>query len=644
MEKDLYDPEIVEEQKAYTNAKNIFGSIDGRQDWSSINSGTITITANAPLKDIVRVEILTESPFFNSDAYALNQTSAKKGDVITLRYDAPNIYKQLVAACVDSRGTYYIQVFNIGDKNVSFGSSASGARRAAASDDDMPDPSGIKLEYKNSLQSFNAQRALKEGLTIKDEKGTAYEYTEWENTNWAPERIWTPTDANLGTWSVTNGNVSRNVEDLTTQEIANIKAITDGYLAKCGSGTDATNGKRNNWKRILDGKYFTINNNYLVSNGTPITLCPIQMNSTEGRYNYIYYYYFDPAKTQGMTEEEEVAFIQALPKYRAINGFNGNSDFKREKEYLLPYYGDEAPGEAGTTAVSVSIPKGYKIGFMNRKATNRDCLVNKNGCTYGDGRLNYAVNHIRGHYRSAMDLSLEGKTTEGMNFTSPRIAIFSANDKTYMCFEDGADCNFSDMIIQINKGTEVIDEEPAPEAAAYTMCFEDRLDNADYDMNDVVIQAIRVNATHIQLAIVACGGEDEVRIQGLDGSYLASKEVHAFFGVTPGEQYINTRLGEQWFNPVSETFEVSADTRIEEFLKKISIMNYTTGKTVSLPVKGDPPFAIIVPLNFRYPLEGYRITKAYTEFLNWARDINQSNNWYTLCDVESVYPDMFTRK
>ena len=54
-------------------------------------------------------------------------------------------------------------------------------------------------------------------------------------------------------------------------------------------------------------------------------------------------------------------------------------------------------------------------------------------------------------------------TKDGMQWTDPRIAIFTANNKTYMCFEDGADCSFCDMIFEIGSGTEQLEENQSVE-------------------------------------------------------------------------------------------------------------------------------------------------------------------------------------
>ena len=633
---DLYDEGVI----IQANAKKYFKYIDPQQDWNSTVSGTITVTADADLPDIVKVQILTASPFFNDDAQVLSEAKVQKGGTVKINYDAPNSYSQLVAACVSSKDIYYIQVFNVGQSAVSFGKKAKARATRAVDESELPNAADIKLEYKNSKLSFNAERAKASPLIIKDDKGVEHTYTEWENTAWVNERLWSPTNANLGTWTIASGATFRSVDPLTEEEEANIRAICDTYLVKTGTGTDATNGKRNNWKRILDGKYFSVNNNYVVSDGTPITLTPVQLNSTEVKSNYVYYYYFDPAWVEGMTEEEEIDFIESLPKYMAVDGGQareaanqqgkGGPDYFKANEYLLPYYGDDAPGQQGTTAVSCIIPKGYKIGFFNRKRLGSNYLSYKNGCSYGDGRLNYGTNHLAGHYLTSMDTSLGGQTVEGMDFTSPRIAFFSANNTTYMCFEDGCDCNFCDMIIEVSQGIERIDEPEDPSGAVYTMCFEDRPMTADYDMNDVVLKASIVDATHVKISLVACGANDMLYIHGVEGSKINSQtEVHALFGLTSPDQFINTSSKFELLAPVEDIVEKDASESLTDVLSRIWVENKNSGGKITLPQKpGDVPNAVIVPIDFPYPKEQTSIISAYGKFNNWAINSNMDTDWY----------------
>ena len=85
------------------------------------------------------------------------------------------------------------------------------------------------------------------------------------------------------------------------------------------------------------------------------------------------------------------------------------------------------------------IGEGYRIGIMLRKVDERH--ADKNGCLYSYGELNKEINTY-GNFRNAMD-------NYSMKENDPRIAMFSANNKTYLTFEDGADCNFNDVIIEI---------------------------------------------------------------------------------------------------------------------------------------------------------------------------------------------------
>ena len=103
-ETDLYDENAIDQRTINSNADKFFsGKIDPKQDWCPITYNKISIKADANLSDLVKVQILTESPYFNVDARVLNETEAKNGQTVTLSYDAPNIYKQLVAACVNSK-------------------------------------------------------------------------------------------------------------------------------------------------------------------------------------------------------------------------------------------------------------------------------------------------------------------------------------------------------------------------------------------------------------------------------------------------------------------------------------------------------------------------------------------------------------
>ena len=654
---ELDDTQFNEEAIRLNTEKTLGVEIDPEHTWADIENGSITITADADLDDIVKVQILSESPFGNDEAAILNSMDCQKGDQVTLTYEAPGDATELVAACVSSKGVYYIKVFEVGQTDLSFASAA----RTRAAGGDYP----TEITLGESTKSFNAVRAEESrgeyhNVLVKDNVnggGNKRYYDLWNDGSWLNDRLWAHKSVSGGSWRIDNGTICRDVND--QGDIATVQSIVSTYLQKKG-GNNQINGKANNWQGIAQGNaYFRINNNYLISNGAPTTLIPLQMNTTEGHFNTIYYYYFNPSSIPaGMSE---VDYIKTLPKYKAIPGFKGDGTCRRQKEYLLPYYGDVVPG-TNAAALSNAIPEGYKIGFLNRKDLNNrgDASNCGSGCIYGDGRLNVEVNHLIGHFFTAMDRSLSQEVTtgspngnkekvstssnNGMQWDSPRIGFFSANNRSYMCFEDGADCNFTDMIVEIVQGTEVIEESMVIEdipGASYLMCFEDRPAQADYDMNDVVIFAKRINNNTIEVGLSACGAEDEVYIMGIPGSKsLSGREIHQLFGI-PEKTFANTvNGGQQITNTPKE--RITTVLPLEDFLRNIYIDNRTTGKTIRMPEKGKSPYAFIVPDKFRYPKEGQSIKSAYPGFLEWVQNRNASRDWYRMNqDAGKIFQNLF---
>lgn len=815
------DPSEVTQEDIQANVANYFGIIDPEQDWNMVTSGTISITADAPLNDIIKVQVLTESPFFNNDAKVLCEADAKSGETVSLSFEAPIANKRLIAACLNSEGVYYIQGFEIGQTNVNFGSRAS-TRAATGNDDSYPNVSGIKVEFKNSTLSFNAARTIlaDEAAAGSDSELKQWvkdqEIAQWHDKGWENDRLWKATkNDNIGnSWKVDDkGTIYRMVNDLSDNERQSLEDIFNTSLIR--------DSHKDNLSLIRGSQILNLYNNHLISNGTPITVTPVQLASTEIDKCYIYYYYYNPEEIPATISEED--YVKSLPKFLAINcagarweaqqiGKSTNSsrtDFFRVREYLLPYYGDDLAemmgekvmknyktdgkvyrfrngqkwqgndyylsyfesnnsdngrarvslfankGETGyenqlwqiftdeetglsylyniglkrfllheegdptkyyrtsfsqtdvlagdetplvldmqnncirrttdnalglgtdldnsskasrrcvssdkdvtkaigkwymeectdksgltlkteikraatnsVTAVSNSIPAGYKVGFMIRKTmggdnvANRDIVVkNNNGCCYGFGSLNKELNNFKDHFSSAV-------RKYSMKIDDPRILMFCANDKTYLAFEEGCDCQYSDAIIEVTQGITVVDEPVNNiEAEVYTVCIEDR-PIADYDMNDIVIKARRLEGgNRIELTLVACGAYDDLFICGLNGSlFNESNEVHDILGAERGT-FVNTS-GRMDFETVSEEFEIGITTSIVDFLKSITIYDATINHRITFSGRTDDPHAIVVPYDFKYPLEKNSIIKAYPTFRNWTQNRNVDNNWY----------------
>ena len=206
------------------------------------------------------------------------------------------------------------------------------------------------------------------------------------------------------------------------------------------------------------------------------------------------------------------------------------------------------------------------------------------------------------------------------------------------------------MIIELggNSGSQ-FDDTQEVEELAYTMCFEDRPNVADYDMNDVVLRCTRVSPTELELSLIAAGANDQVLISGITGEYVSgtelnNKEVHELFGV-PTTTFVNTVASDDVIPSVSCVYRVDASTSIKQFLSNIFIRNLGLGgREIRIPTNGEPPCALIMPMNFNYPQEKISIATAYTTFRNWVNNANNYGNWPEFFEPSKIYTNPYNRE
>ena len=634
------------QEEIAANVVKVFGTtFSPDQDWSSTTKYSVSVTADAPMADIAKVQILTEAPYFNDDARVLNEATASKGQTVTLTYDCPAEYTELVAACVDSKGVYYIAGFKAGDAQVTFQTAAKARTRAAYDLPTLPEPAGLKMKYKNSYLTYNAMRAQKAGL-----EGEEAVIDPWKNSHWDNERIWMlSNEGGNGTWKVEKSAIYRDVT-ITDAEKQGLETILTALGGKKGRDS---NFKTMNLNTIRKSPVYELTKNYLVADGkAPITVAPVQMLSTEINNSSVYYYYFNPNELNGKSEEEQIAFIKNLPKFKCIDskltktasGIGlGVGDYFKVHEYVLPYFGDIKSDETNDVTVqSFVIPEGYYVGFMFRKnngkdwadsfSTDNDAISpskgtgykNKsyknedNGEVYADGRLNKEINQYP-KFSQAIE--------KGMLLDDPRAAIFGANQRAYLMFEEGTDVNFVDIIVEINGGLKEVDAAQEISNNVYTFCFEDR-NLGDYDMNDVVIKAERLNISQVKYTVAACGAYDELYLRNIDGKTLnTTTEIHKLFGVDNLSTFINTQSINKPELP-SEVITVDPSFSFTDFSKQVYIYNKTQDYDVKMSQKGEDPHGIMIPCDFQYPTEKTCIKDAYTTFNSWGENPVTSTDWY----------------
>lgn len=67
------------------------------------------------------------------------------------------------------------------------------------------------------------------------------------------------------------------------------------------------------------------------------------------------------------------------------------------------------------------------------------------------------------------------------------------------------------------------------------------------------------------------------------------------------------------------------------------IYDITTGLTVKLARVGEDPHGIMVPYEFKWPLEKVCIKNAYQLFNNWGSNPVTSTDWYKFPTEDLVY-------
>ncbi|MBQ9671312.1 MAG: LruC domain-containing protein [Prevotella sp.] len=636
-EKDLYNPEPEvdkEKQAVADNVKAIFGvEFDQNQDWKMMKTGKVTIVANAAEEKgfkTDRVQVLTANPFIDaSSTKILNEKQVKAGEECTLVFDVPNYLDTLYAACVSKDNRYRVMPFALSDKTVSFTTEASSRKARAAKA-----PVATPMVISEGRNSDNLNMVLKTPKA-NDEK-------QWDNSGWNDHFYDISTTVN-------------ELTDFTTAERNEMFKVITGIMPE---NTD-------NSAKVMQSEYFINTANYFYADGTqePITVTPVRVWADFLGWESLYYYYYNPAQVEGLSDNDRALFLKQLPKYKLLEcadalvvGGNsaedrvrmaknnpnlGHEATHRLRSYTLAYFGDGEPTN-GTTG-SYQFPAGYRIGLMFRvdsfperpgwvggSATNVKSAVN----FYADSLLNNEPNrYARWNYGWWPG---HGTTSTYLGPNKSRAAIFSANGKAFIGFEDLVDRDYNDVVFEVNGGVTLYEDSIRLDRNVYTMAFEDRR-LGDYDLNDVVIKAQRVDQTHVKYSLEGTGAEDELYLRNINGQKLnATTEVHAIFGQTGKRAFINTVEEEEHIPAVQEIIEVPADFSFAVDANLPYIYNKTMNWEVHIARLGEDPHAIIIPNDFRYPREQKCVRYVYSRFNEWGTKKVDSTDWY-LEPTEGLY-------
>jgi hypothetical protein len=576
---EMPDQDAQTKEKINQNVEKIFGTqFASNQTWCTTSSGSIVISNIPSGTDKVQLLAYIAETDTTTSLKILNEIDNPKADQVTMNYDIPSENLGMYVALI-SENNFVLQ--KVKGSNVSF------ARAMMTRGvDDL------------TLPSVTPTIGL-----IED--------------SWAAQRGWIEGEKlyQLADYSV----MKIPVNNYSETDITSFRALIFSYFK---------NGREyNNLPLVTGGGYYNANA-YPITTGTkPIILSPIYKSDKAKQYGNevwnsdLYYYYFKDSDIEGKTDDEQVAFFESLPKYKAIEfkqhfGETEDDVIEKRTSYALMYFGDGTP-ELGTEG-SFEFPQGYKVGFMVRAKTEfkENGKPRKQGELYGDGRLNVNIN---GYSECNFKGSFKDKK---LPLNSPRVAWLVLNGKVMMCWESGTDRDFNDIIIEVEGGIEPVSIIPELDNNYYTFCFEDR-EIGDYDLNDVVIKGRRIDETHVEYSIIACGAQDKLEVRNIGN--LSGVEIHSLFGY---DGFINTTEDEQNFEPQTVVIEVDKNFSFLNTLTQPFLYDKSTNKYIYLSKVGEDPHGIMIPYDFKYPLERVCIKDAYEQFNSWGQNSITSNEWY----------------
>jgi hypothetical protein len=579
---DTPDQDTAMKQKINQNVERVFGTtFDSNHDWCTTYSGFVTIS-NIP-DNAEKIQLLAHiaETDTTTSMVILNEISKPNSLQVRLSYDIPSNNLGMYATLVTENDYIIKKVTN--DK-VSF----------------------TKTAKTRGVEEFSTPSITPKIEIIED--------------SWAAQRGWIEGEKlyQLADYSA----IKIPVDNYSDTDTISFRALIFSYFK---------NGREyNNLPLVTGGGYYNANAYPVTTGEKPILVSPVYKSDKAKQYGNevwnsdLYYYYFKDSDIEGKTDDEQVAFFESLPKYKAIEfkqhfGETEDDMLEKRSSYALMYFGDGVP-EIGTEG-SYQFPKGYKVGFMVRAKTTAD-NKKKQGELYGDGRLNNKIN-CYGNFSNG------GKSKLGEN--GPRVAWLVINGRIMMCWESGTDRDFNDIIIEVEGGIEPISIIPELDNNYYTFCFEDR-ELGDYDLNDVVIKGRRIDNTHVEYSIIACGAEDRLQVKNVGD--LSGIEIHALFN---HNGFINTIESEEYIQPLSTIVDVASDFSFLNPLNQPYLYDVSTNKYVYLSKIGEDPHGIMIPYDFKYPLERICIKDAYERFNSWGQNSVTSNEWYKFPVEDKIY-------
>ena len=277
-----------------------------------------------------------------------------------------------------------------------------------------------------------------------------------------------------------------------------------------------------------------------------------------------------------------------------------------------------------TEGITIDIPVGTKFGFV----------IDASGG--GPYYSNSEYNKDEGWpYRG------EFSGTDGVKDTYA--ATFIYEDKLYLAFEDwcykdpGHDNDFNDVVFGFKDDITrplIIDKDVDDDPMTYIVACEDLGGSFDWDFNDVVYGIEHVSGQNTaRIKLLAAGGTLPVNItynnQNVTFTSPAGStctDLHEAFGVA---QDVPVNVGYYQADAVySHTFYVDANafslsTDAQMFKINVKYKDGSEVAEIGVPSHSgvEPQAFLVADPNWKWPLEGIRITDRYGDFEDWVKSM-----------------------
>lgn len=221
------------------------------------------------------------------------------------------------------------------------------------------------------------------------------------------------------------------------------------------------------------------------------------------------------------------------------------------------------------------------------------------------------------------------------------VKVFRFNGYVFIACDEGNDWDYNDRLFWMRYGNDrlekakVIPVDPDPSAPQlWTYAWEDK-DFGDYDLNDCVIE-VQKNAddtTKLDITLVALGAKNNLWLyfdSKTEKSYskltpVFTDELHKVLGAEPGTM-VNTGQA----SAKTKTVTLSKPTGFDFQTCSFVLVSQADGRliTIRISTKGQDPHGIVIPVKWQWPTETTCIKDAYPEFVKWAADRTQAQDWY----------------